>query len=162
MLSPSPHADAVVPPALVAPIATLAAVQQAPTPRSLLVVDDEATLRSALRRFFVRRGWRVSEAVDGEEARAMLLDGDVPGGGFDAVLSDLRMPRLSGSALHDIVMTIDPVIGARFVFSTGDSHDDEAAAFIARTDCAVIPKPFELANLLALVERAAVATPRTH
>ncbi len=161
MLSPSQPAAAVTP-AIASPLATDALAQQPVRTRSLLLVDDEPTLRSALRRFFVRRGWQVAEAVDGEDARAMLLDGDIIGGGFDAVLTDLRMPRLSGSALHDIVAAADPAIGARFVFSSGDTFDDEAAAFIARTDRPVIPKPFELSELLALVERAATSAPPAH
>lgn len=128
--------------------------------RSLLLVDDEPTLRSALRRYFMRRGWCVNEAEDGEQARALLLDGDVVGGGFDAVLTDMRMPRLSGMALHDLVSRRCEAIGRRFVFSSGDMGDDEAVAYLTRTNCPVMPKPFELASLLAVVERiAAGATP---
>ena len=123
--------------------------------RCVLLVDDEATLRSALRRYFMRRGWRVMEAEDGEQARAMLLDGDQIGGGFDAVISDMRMPRLTGMALHDLVSRIDARVARRFVFSSGDTGDDEAVAFLARTRCPVISKPFELASLLAAVERIA-------
>ncbi len=126
--------------------------------RTLLLVDDEATLRSALRRFFMRRGWRVVEAEDGERARAMLLDGETIGGGFDAVITDMRMPRLSGMALHDTVSRADARIGQRFIFSSGDTGDDEAVAFLARTHCPVIPKPFELSALLAVVERVAAGT----
>jgi len=129
--------------------------------RSLLVVDDEAPLRSALRRFFMRRGWNVSEAEDGECARAMLLDGDRIGGGFDAVLTDMRMPRLSGIALHDLVVRADPAIGSRFIFSSGDTGGDEALEFFGRTHCPVVPKPFELAALLSLVERVATDSVRT-
>lgn len=123
--------------------------------RCVLLVDDEATLRSALRRYFMRRGWRVMEAEDGEQARAMLLDGDEIGGGFDAVISDMRMPRLTGMALHDLVSQIDASLGRRFIFSSGDTGDDEAVEFLARTHCPVISKPFELASLLAAVERIA-------
>jgi DNA-binding NtrC family response regulator len=123
--------------------------------RSLLLVDDEATLRSALRRYFTRRGWQVIEAEDGERARALLLDGETVGGGFDAVVSDMRMPRLSGMALHDAVAAIDSTVSRRFVFSSGDTGDDEASAFLERTHCPVLSKPFELAALLAVVERIA-------
>jgi DNA-binding NtrC family response regulator len=129
----------------------------APT-RTLLLVDDEATLRSALRRFFTRRGWRVAEAEDGERARAMLLDGETIGGGYDAVITDMRMPRLTGMELHDMVSRTDARLGRRFIFSSGDMGDDDALEFIARTQCPVIPKPFELAALLAVVERVAAGS----
>lgn len=130
--------------------------------RTLLVVDDESTLRSALRRFFTRRGWRVVEAEDGECARSMLLDGETIGGGFDAVISDMRMPRLSGMELHAAVSAAAPAVAQRFLFSSGDTGDDEAVAFLERTRCPVIPKPFDLGALLSLVERVADAAPQPH
>ena len=128
------------------------------TGRSILLVDDESTLRSALRRFFSRRGWRVVEAEDGECARVMLLDGETVGGGFDAVLSDLRMPRLNGMELHAVIEGAAPTLARRFIFSSGDTGDAEAVAFLERTHCPVISKPFELGLLLAMAER--IASPR--
>ncbi|MDZ7631424.1 MAG: response regulator [Gemmatimonadaceae bacterium] len=130
--------------------------------RSLLLVDDEATLRSALRRFFMRRGWQVCEAEDGEQARTLLLDGDVIGGRFDAVLTDMRMPRLSGIELHALIAEVCPVLASRFVFSSGDTGDEDALAFIARTGCPVIPKPFELGELLSVVERVSAGARPAH
>ena len=141
-----------------------AAALPAPRARSLLLVDDEATLRSALRRFFTRRGWTVCEAEDGEDARVLLLDGATIGGGFDAVITDMRMPRLTGIELHTIVSGVDALVARRFIFSSGDTGDDDALAFIERTDCPVVAKPFDLAELLALVERVAAnaAPPQAH
>jgi DNA-binding response OmpR family regulator len=123
--------------------------------RSLLLVEDEPTLRSAQRRFFVRRGWEVTEAEDGERAHELLRSACANGARFDAVLSDLRMPRLSGMHLHALVAEEDQALANRFVFSSGDTSDEETTEFIARTGCPVISKPFELAALLALVERVA-------
>jgi DNA-binding NtrC family response regulator len=138
------------------PLASQTAALTAPVPaRSVLLVDDESTLRSALRRFFMRRGWRVMEAEDGESARAMLLDGDIIGGGFDAVISDLRMPRMNGMQLHALVAGADAQLARRFIFSSGDTGDEEAAAFLARTRCPAVSKPFELGLLLSLVEQVA-------
>jgi DNA-binding response OmpR family regulator len=139
--------------------ATSPSTTHAPAPESVsrcvLLVDDEATLRSALRRYFMRRGWRVCEAEDGEQARALLLDGDVIGGGFDAVITDMRMPRLSGVALHDLVTKQCAALGRRFVFSSGDMGDDDAIAYLNTTRCPMLVKPFELSSLLAAVERVA-------
>ncbi len=123
--------------------------------RSVLLVDDESTLRSALRRYFVRRGWRVVEAEDGECARAMLLDGETLGGGFDVVVTDMRMPRLNGMELHALISDASASLGRRFLFSSGDTGDEEALAFLARTGCPAISKPFELRELLAMVEQVA-------
>lgn len=144
-------------------VAVSAAVPMPAPARAILVVDDEPTLRSALRRFFTRRGWHVYEAEDGEQARALLLDGAVRGGGFDAVLTDLRMPRLNGMQLHALVAATAPDIARRFIFSSGDTGDDEAVAYLEHTLCSVIAKPFELGRLLAMVERiAADVVPPAH
>lgn len=125
--------------------------------RSLLLVDDESTLRSALRRYFIRRGWQVTEAEDGEHARELLWSARASGERFDAVLTDVRMPRLSGMDLHTLVAATDAALASRFVFSSGDTGDDETAGFIGRTGCPLITKPFELAALLLVVERVADA-----
>jgi CheY-like chemotaxis protein len=129
--------------------------------RSILLVDDEPTLRSALRRFFTRRGWVVSEAEDGVRARTMLLERHASGSGFDAVITDMRMPNLSGIALHDEIAAIDATLARRFIFSSGDMGDEEMQAFIARTQRPVIAKPFELSVLLALAESVAASGDNT-
>jgi CheY-like chemotaxis protein len=128
--------------------------------RSILIVDDEPTLRSALRRFFTRRGWIVNEAEDGVCAREMLIESYASGRVCDAVLTDMRMPNLSGIALHDEIAAIDASVAQRFIFSSGDMGDEEMQAFIARTQRPVIAKPFELSVLLALAESVAAAGDR--
>jgi len=130
------------------------------TARCVLLVDDEATIRSALRRFFMRRGWQVGEATDGENAREQLLEGTILGGGFHAVISDMRMPRLTGMALHEAVARADTALADRFIFASGDTGDEEAVEFLARTHCPVISKPFDLSLLLSMTERIAAAPAR--
>src|SRR5688572_12045460 len=61
---------------------------------TVLLVDDEPAVRSALRRFFARRGWSVVEAADGESACGVLEPSS--GNAFELVICDLNMPRLSG------------------------------------------------------------------
>jgi PAS domain S-box-containing protein len=124
----------------------------------VLLIDDERPIRKALSRYFTRRDWHVDEAEDGAEALEMLLGtsaGDTP---YELVISDLRMPGVSGVMLHDRVAAARPALLERLVFSTGDVVSPEAAAFVARTRCAVLEKPFELSDLDALIRRAAVRT----
>ena len=122
----------------------------ADVPRRLLVVDDEPVIRSALARFFTRRGWQVDEAADGEVARECLLGGSDPVP-YDAVISDMRMPRLSGERLHDALQRERPQLLDRCIFSTGDVGSPDAAEFIERTHCRVIAKPFELRELADMI-----------
>ena len=142
-------------------VTTTTVATACPTPsRAVLLVDDEVTIRSALRRFFTRRGWNVGEAEDGEHARQLLLEGAVPGGGYHAVITDMRMPRLTGMALHEAVARRDASLAQRFIFASGDTGDEDAVEFLSRTRCPVIPKPFDLALLLAMAERTAAAAER--
>ncbi|MGQ0612312.1 MAG: response regulator [Planctomycetaceae bacterium] len=58
---------------------------------ALLCVDDEASIRSALRRVFLEEEWDVLFAKDGEEGLAVCRSAEV-----DLILSDFRMPGMDG------------------------------------------------------------------
>ena len=119
-----------------------------PPSRLALIIDDEPTIRSALRRYFTRRGWAVEEAADGGAGLALLQD---HGSRIEVVVSDLRMPGVSGIELHDQLAVTQPALLRRFVFSTGDVASVEAASFVRRTACPVLQKPFELHMLDAVI-----------
>ena len=133
---------------------------EAPTvPRLALIIDDEPTIRAALRRYFTRRGFDVEEAADGAEGLAQLQR---IGDRVNIVISDLRMPGYSGIELHDALAKKRPELLRRFVFSTGDVASAEAASFVHRTLCPVLQKPFELRMLDEIIARvqAGVAAER--
>ena len=123
---------------------------------SVLVIDDESTIRAALRRFFKRRDWAFDEAEDGARGLEKLL---VPGAGYTAIISDLRMPGMSGMALHDELAKQRPELLDRLVFSTGEVASKDAAEFVQRTRCIILGKPFELSKLAETLERIRVSTP---
>jgi len=60
-------------------------------PANILVADDDPGLRESLERTLAREGYRVVVASDGQAALERLQ-----GGGVDLVLTDLKMPGLSG------------------------------------------------------------------
>lgn len=120
---------------------------------SLLLIDDEPTIRSALSRYFTRRGWRVAEAENGRAALDLLDAASAGAEAFDVIVSDLKMPGFSGIELHDRLAVERPELLRRIIFSTGDVASDDASAFITRTTCVVLQKPFELAALAEVVER---------
>ena len=132
----------------------------APTPgspraRRALIIDDEPSVRLALRRVFTRAGWEVDEASDGREGLDLALasgHGEAPA--YALIISDLRMPGFTGIDLHDALVERRPALLARLVFTTGDVASADAAAFFAAARCEVLQKPFELAAVRALMERA--------
>ena len=125
------------------------------TPPRVLVVDDESTIRIALRRFFTRMGWQVEEAGDGGRALEMIIEDRsqrvIPP--YSLVVSDLRMPGLSGIELHDRIEKEYPDVLPRLVFSTGDLVSEEAADFARDTACEIIEKPFEFSRLRETIDR---------
>lgn len=128
-----------------------------PAERTLrvLVVDDEEPIRIALQRYFRRHGWLVDEAVDGEEGLRKLLGN---GRAYDVILTDLKMPRVSGTELHDRLARERPDLFRRLIVMTGDVASPEAAALLACTDRPVIEKPFELSELAQVVGRVAAGS----
>ena len=125
----------------------------------VLIIDDEPSIRFALRRFFARMGWDVSEAADGRAALSLIMSTSSEAGGgsvaanYDMVLSDVRMPGLSGIQLYERIKAERPDIIARLVFSTGDTSGTEIAEFVSRIGCPVVPKPFRLSDLQDIAER---------
>ena len=134
--------------------ASSAAPDGATRPRALLV-DDEPVIRQALRRFFVRMGWDVDEAEDGTEALRHLLGtgNGAPTREYAVIISDLRMPGISGIELHARLAAARPELLDRLILSTGDSVSSEAADFLRHSSCPVLNKPFELAELRAMLAR---------
>ena len=122
-----------------------------PTTRRIHIVDDVGTIRHALRRFFQRQGWDVDEAQDGAAALKLLL-ADEPAF-YDVIISDLRMPGVSGIEMLERLRGARPELLRRIIFSTGDAVSLDAAEFVRRADCPVLQKPFELSTLRTMVER---------
>lgn len=126
------------------------AATESPRYRALLV-DDEPVIRHALRRFFQRQGWTVDDAENGAQALALLFAAGAPP--YDVIISDLRMPGISGMELYQRLRAERPALLDRLILSTGDSVSPEASEFLRRSPCPVLNKPFELAELRAIVGR---------
>jgi two-component system NtrC family sensor kinase len=132
-----------------------AAARQArkPSERALriLMVDDEEPVRAVVRVAAQRRGWQMVEAGDGEQALQILGEDRR----FDAILCDLKMPRMTGIELHDRLARDEPQILRRVVFLTGDTASPKAVDFGARTRSRIVLKPFDVAKLLDLLRSVA-------
>ncbi len=120
-------------------------------PGHVLLVDDEAPVRASLRRYFQRQGWTVAEAADGREAIERMER--TSAAEFDLVICDLKMPGVSGLDVHQWIRTHRAELLPRLVFASGDTATPETAEFLASNECAVLEKPFELADLAATVTR---------
>lgn len=106
----------------------------------LLCVDDDPLIRPTLERMF--RGTRCSVVVvrTGEEALDRLADHE-----FDALLTSIRLPGMSGVELRHAVARRDPVLGGRTVLLGGSLR---GAPVGVRT----LPRPFSRLQLLSTLE----------
>ena len=113
---------------------------------SVLVVEDEAQLASAVVDSLRDAGYVVDHAQDGEEALAKIKAQT-----FDAVICDLKMPRVDGKTLYRLLETTTPGLARRVIFVTGDVAGTEAEQFLDESGCRWLAKPFRLGDLLRTV-----------
>jgi len=116
---------------------------------TLLVVDDEARILSALRRSLRREGWRILTASTPDEALRMLDEEPI-----DAVLSDHKMPRMSGLEVLEVAARRRP--NAVRILISGWPDEIPAERLAALGVRALIPKPWDDAELKRIL-RAALA-----
>lgn len=118
-----------------------------PTRPPVLVVDDEDAIRHVIRRSLARDGWTVEEASDGESLLRLVRD---PSRAYSAILLDQSLPAHSGLELHALIAVERPDLAGRVIFATGAVPEGLEA-----TGCPILPKPFEIAQLRALVREVA-------
>ena len=117
---------------------------------SVLVVDDETALRNALLRFLGRHGIHGEGVSDGAEALRTLQQR-----GFDVIISDVRMPGMSGREFLERLRRDRPDLVPRVVFSTGDTFAPDTAAFLKEAGVPTVTKPFDFAMLERVIREVA-------
>jgi CheY-like chemotaxis protein len=85
----------------------------------VLVVDDEASVRSALRKLLERGGFEVREASSGRAALETIAGDET----IEAVVSDFLMPELNGIEFYDQLVALVPHLQRRVIFLTGAASD---------------------------------------
>lgn len=115
---------------------------------TLLFVDDEANILSSLRRLFRPHGYRILTAEGGEAALALLATESV-----DLVVSDMRMPGMSGAALLAEIRQRWPDITRILLTGYADMQSMIEAINVAGIS-RYIAKPWEDQDILRIVEDA--------
>ena len=118
----------------------------------VMVIDDEAGVRTTLGRMFKRAGWNVREAATGDSGLAWLAtvpDAEAP----EVILCDLKMPGLSGREVYEQLSIRRPFLLSRIIFVTGDVVESVSNGFIAASGREVVEKPFTVAEIAQAVTR---------
>jgi PAS domain S-box-containing protein len=113
-----------------------------------LVVDDEEFLLECLTDALGAWGMEVTPCTRGDEAVQKLEAGT-----FDVIVSDIRMPGLSGMDLYDWLKAERPGMLRRILYTTGDSFDGKTRNFLETNQVPYLGKPFDLKQLKQNLEQ---------
>ena len=114
---------------------------------TLLVADDDPAVRQSLERTLTREGYAVVLAPDGQAALERLQEG-----GVDLVLSDLKMPGLTGLELLREAKAVAPDVDVILLTAFGTVEEAVRAMKDGATD--FLTKPFQRAQLTKVVRQA--------
>jgi PAS domain S-box-containing protein len=120
--------------------------------KRLLIVDDEPEVGALLADILDPARHCIDIAASGKEA----LERIERNGGYDAVLTDLRMPEMDGPALYREIRTRWPDLARRVAFVTGDTLSPQVCRLLEDSRCPVIEKPFvpgEVRRVVAAIGR---------
>jgi CheY-like chemotaxis protein len=115
----------------------------------ILIAEDEEPLRALIKRALVEEGHFVVATADGAEALDKLQS---EGGGFDLLLTDIKMPMMDGIALALAVARDFPKLP--ILLMTGYADQRERVSGLEALICDVISKPFALAEIKFAVASA--------
>ncbi len=119
----------------------------------VLVVDDEADLRKAIRLILTKAGYDVVEAEDGDQAIEAIRSGDNPLL-VNAIICDLAMPKVGG--MEAIAFFRSQFPGGPILVLTGHANIENMSELYKQGVVDYLVKPIAPEKLLAAVEKAVV------
>lgn len=114
----------------------------APATETVLLVEDDPQVRSLTRTMLARLGYTVLEAESADQALGIVSAHEGP---LDLLLTDVVMPRMSGTDLARHLQTVRP--GARVLYMSGYTANGVADQGMLAADTPFIQKPFTSAGL---------------
>ena len=116
---------------------------------TILVVDDEPGITSALAYLLHGDGYQVETAANGRVALEKLREH-----AYDLLLSDLRMPELDGMGLYEELAQHYPHLLPRLIFLTGDTLNAETTRRLEQVGAPRLSKPFTAPEVRRVVQQA--------
>ena len=113
---------------------------------SILLVEDESALATAVMDALADEGYLADWASDGDQALARVTEKP-----YDLVICDLKMPKRDGIAFYRALTESVPAMSKRVIFVTGDVAGTTAEQFLNESGCRWLAKPFRLGDLLRAV-----------
>ncbi len=114
---------------------------------NILIIDDERAIRNVLKDILGNEGFKVDEAADGEEGLKKFTVG-----GYDAVLCDIKMPKVDGLEFLQKAMALNPEIPV--IMISGHGNIETAVDAVKKGAFDYISKPPDLNRLLITIRNA--------
>ncbi|MCS6975563.1 MAG: response regulator [Gemmatales bacterium] len=113
---------------------------------TVLLAEDEAAVRSLLRRTLEQKGYVVLEACNGKEALQLCREHDGP---IHVLLTDVVMPHLNGPELARQVQLLHPDV--RVIFLSGYADSAVLQRGLDQSQAVFVPKPFRPETIIRMV-----------
>lgn len=123
-------------------------VSESTKTKTILLVDDEDSLRRVSARILKKAGYEVIAAVGGEEALSLCASRETP---VDLLITDVVMPKMTGSELVSRLESQCP--GISVIYTSGYNTDMVVRHGVASERVHFIPKPYSSNTLLELVAK---------
>src|SRR5437870_13200417 len=111
--------------------------------KAILLVDDDQQLASALQWILADENFLVDVAFDGEDALLKVKAHE-----YDAIICDMKMPRMRGDEFYLKAREVRPSVSDRFIFITGFATDPHITFFFNRHEVKYLVKPFSIQGLI--------------
>ena len=119
---------------------------------AVLLIDDEEGLRRAVVTFLKRRGMHIVAVEDGGDALRVLRREH-----FDVIVSDVRMPGMSGGEFLERLRRDHSAMVHRLIFTTGDSFAPDTSTLLRDAGVPSLVKPYDFSKLEAILHQVAEA-----
>ena len=123
-------------------IDTITALPKSLGSETILVVEDEASVRRMAVRALSRRGYEVLVAENGQEGLDVMRR---LGGRVDLIVTDVIMPELDGRQMAEAVLAEFP--GVRILYASGYTDDAMLRHGIRESELMLLRKPYTIAEL---------------
>ncbi len=121
--------------------------------KTILLVDDDRQFAAALQWILAEEKFLVDTAFDGEEALLKVQAHE-----YDAVVCDMKMPRMRGDEFYLKARELRPSAVDRFIFITGFATDPHITFFFDRNNVKYLVKPFAIQGLISCVNELLIRT----
>jgi PAS domain S-box-containing protein len=122
--------------------------------REILVVDDEEIIVDLYMQLLGALGHTVDTASTGVEALKKIESRD-----YDLIITDIRMPRMSGVQLYEKAVAVKPSMLRRFIFITGDMNSLTSQQISMVSDNPCLLKPVNIEKIEATIRQVLSGDP---